>query len=501
MLRKTDSELFTDYLSDCSSLPMGCAEEIVFPQSLQEIRQVLTEFNSKKIKVTFSGAGTGVVGARIPLSGAVLATDNLNRIIDIKEYGKNGLKTAVVEPGVRLNELNAYLRTYGLKYLPDPTEKNAFLGGTIATNASGAQGFKFGQTRDHVLGLQVVLADGNVLDIQRGKYTLNKDLKIRLNDARDISCSLPDFRLPKSKNSAGYYVGPGTDLIDLFIGQEGTLGMVSLAEIKLVPLPEDVLSAMVYFGKEDDAVDFGAQLRDVSKRNRNAADCNVCIDAACIEFFDNNSLVLLRKKFSGIPESKTAAIYFEQDILGCGFDDILECYADFLTRAGISDNNIWIAQKQNDRDKMEKIRYDLPVLINEKVKANGFSKISTDIAVCDDNAKGMFEYYKSRLKGTRIPFCIFGHIGENHLHLNLMPETDDDFNKAKQMYTDFVKQALLYGGTISAEHGIGKLKREYFKLMAGEKALAGMAKIKSSFDPNLILCPGNIFAPELFDSL
>ena len=139
------------------------------------------------------------------------------------------------------------------------------------------------------------------------------------------------------------------------------------------------------------------------------------------------------------------------------------------------------------------MRYDLPVLINEKVKKNGFSKISTDIALSDRNFPAMFDLYDRRLKNSVIPYCIFGHIGENHLHVNLMPENKKDFQGAKNLYLEFINKAVRLGGTVSAEHGIGKLKREYLKIMLGIKGLREMAIIKKTIDPDLILNQETIF--------
>ncbi len=147
------------------------------------------------------------------------------------------------------------------------------------------------------------------------------------------------------------------------------------------------------------------------------------------------------------------------------------------------------------------MRYDLPVFINERVKENGFSKINTDIAVSDRHFPGMFDFYERALENSSMQYCVFDHIGENHLYVNLMPKTKNDFQRAKNLYLEFVKEGLRLGGTVSAEHGIGKLKRKYLKIMLGVKGLREMAIIKKTIDPDLVLNQGTIFEDKFFKQL
>jgi D-lactate dehydrogenase (cytochrome) len=495
MLSKNDQNTFQDYLEDSSSMAKGQADAVIFPQSEQEIIQIVKQANSDLTKITVSGAGTGVVGGRIPFGGIILATDRMKKIIQVNNPSSN--PSAVVEPGVSINELNQYLKDFRLKYLPDPTEKNAYLGATVATNACGAQGYKYGPTRIHILGLHIVLPQGQLLCIRRGEHIIKKRLEINLKDNIDISCELPDFTVPQIKNAAGYHIGPGTDLVDLFIGQEGTLGVISRIELSLSELPSEILSAMIFFDVQEKALDFVKKLKERS----NGISVKPGIDVACIEFFDACSLNILREKYSRIPKGSKTAIYFEQNIFDQDISLILDEYSELMQRSQIRDSQIWFAQNLKDRELIEKIRYDLPVMINEKVRLNGFSKISTDIAVSDDNFMEMFEFYDRNLRSCGIDHCIFGHIGENHLHVNLIPKTEEDYKKSKKLYLQLVNKAVDLNGTIAAEHGIGKLKRQYFKIMVGERVLKQMARIKKEFDPKLILNPGNIFDPEIFDQL
>jgi len=500
MLRKRDPSEFAAYLEDSSGLSNGYAEEIVFPKTETEAAEFLKEASDKNSKVTISGAGTGVVGGRIPYGGVILSTDKLNQILEIIRFKDQPGGLAVVEPGVSIENLNREIKKLQLRYLPNPTEKNAFVGGAVGTNASGARGFKYGSTRKYVNNLRVVLAQGQILSIKRGEVILKDSLYINLSNRNSMQCPLPNYVLPKIKNAAGYFIGQGTDLIDLFIGQEGTLGLISAVGLKLNELPAENFSGLVFFTDQIKALDFVNTIKRCSYLTRQVNNSND-IDVACIEYFDQNSLGLLSKEYSQIPKGKKAAIYFEQDIFSGNQLTVMEKYTDIIEKIGVNPNEIWLAESSKNKDLLNDLRYDLPVLINEKTKHNRFSKISTDISVDDEHFPAMFRYYQKKLQTTAIPYCLFGHIGENHLHLNLMPEKDDDFIKAKQMYLEFITEAVRLKGTISAEHGIGKLKAEYLKIMVGDKGQYQMGIVKRTLDPALILGIGNILDEKLLRNI
>ena len=204
----------------------GQADEIVKPANEAEVIAFLREASTKGTPVTISGAGTGVTGGRVPLSGALLSLERLNKL----EIGSG---CAVAGPGVLLSDLHAAAASRGQFYPPDPTETSAAVGGTIATNASGARSFRYGDTRRHVLGLRVALMDGRLLDIRRG-------------DAVDFP--VPPLPIPPTtKHTGGYRLAPGMDWIDLFTGSEGTLGVVTEATLRLLPNPTALLAGVVFF--------------------------------------------------------------------------------------------------------------------------------------------------------------------------------------------------------------------------------------------------------------
>ncbi|HEY3580532.1 MAG TPA: FAD-binding oxidoreductase, partial [Pyrinomonadaceae bacterium] len=434
-----------------------------------EVAEVLASANRDRTPVTVSGAGTGTVGGRVPFGGIVLATDRLNRIKSIND------DRAVAEAGVILADFQRAVDQKGLLYPPDPTERGAFLGGTVATNASGARTFKYGPTRNYIERLKLALATGEVLDLRRGGIPLSEILKI----------PLPTYRRPATrKNATGYFITPDMDAIDLFIGSEGTLGVICEIETRLVPKPQGLLSGVVFFANEADVLAFVTEARTLSAR--------------AIEFFDNESLNFLREKYPEIPKEAVGAIFFEQETTDLTEEPIFNEWMNLMDwHNAIIDS--WFATNEQDQARLREFRHQLPVLMNEWFAHYRQRKVSTDMAVPDAAFAGMFRLYQDTLRTSGLRYTIFGHIGDNHVHVNILPRDEDEGTRARELYVQFLKYAASVGGTLSAEHGVGKLKRDYLRLFYTDEQLREMAAVKKALDPNGILGRGNIFAEELLN--
>ena len=480
MIIKRDKDIIKSYFEDESGLLGGYADEVMFPDGEKDIVNILRDSSSKKIPITISGGGTGVTGARVAFGGNILATDSLNKIINIDE--KN--LSVTLQPGVRLSELEKELSNRGLIYSPDPTEPNAFIGGTISTNASGAKCFKYGSTRKYVKKLKVVLSAGDVLDIKRGEYLIKKNERFSLKlKNKEISFKLPAYSMPDIKSASGYYVKDNMDLIDLFIGQEGTLGFILEIGLALDKNPGKVMSFFSFFPSEQDSLNF---VKDAKS-----------LDALSLEFMDVNSLGLLQKKHPNIPEHSKAMVYFEQNYKKENESALIDSWTSLLKKHNASTEKTLFADSEKERQKLKEFRHSLPEAINEIVKSNKLPKAGTDIAVPDNSFSEMFKFYKEKLSSSKIPYLIFGHIGENHLHVNMLPKNEEEFVKSRSIYMDFVKKAVGLGGTVSAEHGIGKLKHAYLEAMYGKDNILEMAMLKKSLDPAYILGLDNIFPRDL----
>lgn len=490
MLIKNDRDTIRSYFEDSSNLKGGYADSVAFPEDIMALSGLLKEANKKSTPVTASGGGTGTTGSRIPFGGIVVSLEKFNRILKVSKEGR----IADAEAGLLVEDFKNRCERQGLFYACHPTERGAFLGGTVATNASGARSFKYGPTRNYVRRLEMVLADGRILEVRRGERTLTgKDSKLSLDDGLEINIPLPTYKMPEVKNSAGYFAREGMDLIDLFIGQEGTLSIITEIEIALTCLPSKILSSFAFFKAVPDSWDFAAEARRMSKDGNYSGG----IDALSIEYLDENALNLLRLKNSSVPKDARAAIFFEQELNEADEEKALDAWLKLISKSGASADDTWVAMTEEASEQFNKIRHSIPESINEIVKKNGFRKLSTDIAVPEKNFTEMMNFYTDVLRAGRIGYAIFGHIGECHLHVNLLPRNSVELKKSEEVCLEFVKKGVSLGGTVSAEHGIGKTRHKYLEMMYGKQGILEMARIKKAFDPNCILGLDNIFPKEV----
>ena len=476
MHTKSNPDEIQSFLSDASFIRDGYADRVFFPETVDDVSEILSAANRDRTPVTVSGAGTGTVGGRVPFGGIVLATDRLNRIKSIEN------DRAVAEAGVILADFQRAVDRKGLFYPPDPTERGCFLGGTVATNASGARTFKYGPTRNYIEGLKLVLASGEVLTLRRGE----KDF-LKLLSEHGCKIPLPNYRPPATrKNAAGYFVSPNMDALDLFIGSEGTIAVICEIETRLVPKPQGLLSGVVFFANESNVLAF------VGDAKRGA------VDARALEFFDNESLNFLRQKYPEIPAEAVGAIFFEQETTDQTEAAILNKWLALLDQHHAFTDS-WFATNEQDQARLREFRHQLPVLMNEWFAHYRQRKVSTDMAVPDEAFPGLFDLYKQTLRSSGLRYTIFGHIGDNHVHVNILPRDEDEAARARELYVQFLKYAASVGGTLSAEHGVGKLKRDYLRLFYSDAQLREMAALKKHFDPHGILGRGNIFAEEFLN--
>ena len=507
MLVKTDPDEIQSYLSDSSYMQSGYAERVVFPETAEDVAEILRAATRDKTPVTISGAGTGTVGGRVPSAGIVLATDKLNKIESIA-HNQDGGGSAVAEAGVRLADLQKFVDSEQLFYPPDPTERSCYFGGTIATNASGARTFKYGPTRQYVQRLKIALATGDTVNLRRAELraTQSGQIKIPLSSGRAIEARLPTYQMPHTrKHASGYYVVPEMDLLDLFIGSEGTLGVMVEIEVALLPKPEALLSGIVFFSAEGDLLAFVRDARERSLANRGSSPTvregvseasSGNLDARALEYFDSESLNFLRQKYETIPAEAVGAVFFEQESTAATDESLLNEWLVLLEQHQALVDKSWFATNETDQAKLREFRHALPVLMNEWFARHNQRKVSTDMSVPDAEFPGMLRFYQETLRPAGLRYTIFGHIGDNHVHVNILPRNDEEAAKAREIYLLFLKRAAAVGGTLSAEHGVGKLKRDYLRLFYSEENLHEMAALKRAFDPAGILGRGNIFSED-----
>lgn len=515
---------YESYLSDESGLGPGHAQTIFFPTTEKQVADFLREMNTRKVPVTISGARTGIVGGAVPEGGALLSSDKMNRIVGVRWVKKTSEWRVTVEPGIRLKELHERVEKKDLKdtrtssigaswrdlsqflsdpnqyfYPPDPTEDSASLGGTVATDASGARTYHFGRTRRYIRMLRIVLATGDVLEIQRGDNIVNSSrlLRLRLLDGSDKTVQIPSYESPHVKSSAGYLSTEKMDLIDLFIGSEGTLGVITLIEVALAIKPKHTAMFLAFFPSEDDAIGFAIRTRLLETSNAK-------LTVHSIEYFDSNCLNLLRRmKQEGklktgitLPMAEpSAAILCEfsyHDLPGA-----VQSLQQPLEEFRSSLNNSISAIETQGMEQLRELRHAVPEAINKivaerKMQVPGMHKIGTDTAVPDEKLKPMLRSYSNLLRAANLEHYVFGHVAESHLHVNMLPKNQKELAEAERLADEMAREAVGLGGTVSAEHGIGKMKGGLLEIMFSDSEVKQMLSTKRALDPNLILNPGNM---------
>jgi len=536
-LRWIDSEdtvksEYEKYLTDESRFGEGHARIIFFPESEEQISAFLRRMSSEYVPVTVSAGRTGIVGGAVPPRGAVLSTERMNKILGLTFDSTTGEWLVRVQPGVILRDLQIKIERKEFRellsgagesekedlkrfledpqryfYPPDPTEDSSTIGGNIATDAAGARTYKYGSTRRFVRRIRVALANGDIIDIRRGRVFAGpgRTFEIQFSDGRYVTVQLPSYSMPNVKNVAGYYVDEGMDLIDLFIGSEGTIGVLTEAELALAPRLGNLLTALIFFPSETDAIGFVHRIRGDHPKGRAYAEL-----PESIEYFDSNSLNLLRLRrkesttpleIPAFPEGAEAAILLEQSYMEEDFEKLIEALDASLRENRSSLEATMSATEGSDRKRLTNIRHALPETVNQVIASRKrqipeIHKVGTDTAVPDEYLDAMLEYYVKRLVEERFEYVIFGHISENNLHVNVLPNTLEVLRRAERLAEEFAGWAVEHGGTVSGEHGVGKLKRSLLKLMYGEKGVEEMLQVKKTLDLQLILNPGNIFPTD-----
>jgi len=511
------SEDFPSYLVDESKISGGYAEYLFFPNTEEEIASLICKMREEELMITISAARTGIVGSAVPFGGAVLSLERMDSVIGLGYDDEAERWFLRVQPAISLNEINHIVKLRKLElhqsipeeknwiekfetekthYYPvDPTEMTASIGGTIGANASGARSFKYGSTREWIRRIRVVIGTGDVLVIPRGKYKAKDGKFVIKTSEGDLTIKIPTYKMPKAKNAAGLYTKPDMDLIDLFIGSEGVFGAITEADIWLKEFTPQ-MSNVVFFKDEIDALEFVIKLRTSEK-----------IQPEFIEFFENNALSLLRDKqkedpkfvnMPAIAEDITTAISFDlpysEETLSEYFIEISK----MLEECNSSLNNTWSAYEDREIARFKHFRHAVPEIVNNiiaerKKQFSEIHKLGTDMSVEDIHLKEMMEFYRVSLKEAGLEYVMWGHIGDNHVHVNILPRNMDDLKLGKELYKKFADKAVQFGGSVSAEHGIGKIKHEYLQIMYGEEGVLQMREIKFSLDPNCVFNCGNIF--------
>ncbi|MDD4182688.1 MAG: FAD-binding oxidoreductase [Candidatus Omnitrophica bacterium] len=488
MIIKTKKEEFESYLEDTSNL-YGNASSLYIVKSRDELIELIRDFNKHKARFTISAGRTGTTGGCVPLEGVIISIEQLKSIIEIDK----DKKTMHLETGLTFKEFEGITAKNNLMLRACPTESLAFIGGAISTCASGVRGFGYGSIRNYISEIEVILPTGEPMVIKRGTIFSKERLFDFEYKGKKFKFKLPSYTAPKIKSQAGYFVHSNMDLIDLFIGSEGTLGVVVAVKIDLQDKPVDVFDGLIFFKKETQGLGFIAEIKNLKQKN--------LLKPTSLEFFDENSLNMLREEYSFVPACE-CAVYFEQAIEPCDKPDILmDKWVNLIEESFALTEKSLLADTSQERERIFEFRHRLPQLINEYLRNYKQLKTAVDCAVPHNSFTYMYNFYKEKAKESGIRYVNFGHIGEDHLHFNFLPKATQETFTAKKYMEMFCKKAVSLGGTVSAEHGIGKIKKPYLKIMYDKSQIEEMARLKKYFDPNCIMGLDNIFEKEILSSI
>lgn len=520
----TDTEQINDvyalYLDDESHSFDGETERLVFPTTELEVANELRNAYENGTALTMQGGRTGLTGAAVPLGGTTLNFEEMDKLLFMNYYADDDCYSITAEPGVLLEDLVKAVESKNLDELKgkgnsenqkalerflednremsfpiDPTETSAWLGGIVACNASGARTFRYGAVRDWVKRIRVLLPNGDALDIRRGEvFADNGIFEIELADGTSVEVDGPDYEMPSTKNAAGLYSKSDMDLIDLFIGCEGILGAITEVELVLAELPQSIMTVMAFFPSEEDAVDFVYEMREPDSP----------VPPEFIEYFGPYALDMIREKAGdagikvpALTEETKAVVFFEFAYAEEEMEEKVMALEELLNRHGSSSESSWAGLDYRELEKMKTVRHFVPETINSliaqrKARYDKVHKIGTDMAVPDEHLREYLAFYREVLEKQGMEYVIFGHIGDNHLHVNMIPRNNEEVEQGMENYRLFAKRAVELGGTVAAEHGIGKLKRQFLEIMYGSDGIEEIQTVKRKLDPKWLLNPGNM---------
>jgi glycolate oxidase len=425
----------------------------------QDLRALLDDARRAGTTLTAAGGQTSTTGASLAESGLLVSFERMARVLDVDVA--RGVATC--EPGVGLGELQRVAAAHGLRYAPDPTsEDECTLGGSLATNATGARTLRYGATRRWVEALDVLTLDGRLHRLERRQA---------------------------QKDNTGY--APLRDPIDWFVGSEGTLGLILRARVRLLPRPGGQRALLVFFRRLTQALDTAVAL------SRAAA-----LRPASVELLDRFGLLAetIPDFVRRVPEGATAALHVELEEEEPIPDEDLGAWLSFLDAQGALVDDTIVATDATARRRLRRVRHALPSRFNQLAEPwlpRGGGKLSMDWAVPPSALAEAIELSRRTLEELNpCAFSIYGHVGSGHPHVNLLARDADElsrFEAALEPIYDFV---LAKGGAVIAEHGVGKVKRDLFRGRTPPMTHAAMLALKRVLDPEALLAPGNLFTRE-----
>lgn len=453
MKATTDRAVLAGFARDASGLEL-MPEALLRPRDERDAAEAIGAANAARTAITAAGAQTSTTGASITDRGAVLSLRALDRLMDIDVEGR----TVRAQCGVIVADLRRACAEHGLLFTPDPTsDEDCTVGGAVACNASGARSYAYGATRPHVVALRVAMADGRIEEFHRSRL---------------------------EKNTAGYLMAQ--EPVDWFVGSEGTLGVVLEAEFSLLPLPARTTGLAIPFRSESEALGFVVAARESDT-----------LAPRCLEYTDAQATGFMRA--AALDESwarGAAAMVYAEDSGDDGEAPLDRWLAVIESCGGLADD-LRIFEGEAALREARRLRHAVPAAMHERAapfRAQGGRRVSTDWAVPYRQVGEAIESSRRAAAACGIePAVTYGHAGNGHPHQNWVARDPDELQAMEGVVEATLRAVIARGGTVAAEHGIGKLKKRWLPLQLGERQFAVMRALKKALDPDGTLAPGNLW--------
>ena len=505
------------FLDDAAHYPGGHAPAVAFPRDEAEVAELVRGAD----RVLPVGAQSSLTGGATPMGDLVLSLSKMNAV------GELAHDRVTVQPGVALTTLRQVLDAGGKAYPPVPTFEGATAGGVVSTNAAGATTFKYGTTRDWVRGLTVVLACGEVLDVEREQARATDGRFVIETPRGEIAVPVPTYRLPRvPKHSAGYHAARDLDLVDLFVGSEGTLGVVTSVTLDVLPRRAAVCFVLIVLDDEGQATRFAARLRRVSLDTRRRAD-PAGLDVVAIEYLDRRSLELAcadgadRRNNVSIPLTAHAVLLLQIELPpgtspGRVYEQIGHAVLPDVPRGpivhlcrllgseGLLDRAVIAAPGDTARAaEMLAFREAVPEAANRQVAVarravdDTIEKTAADMIVPFPKLPDCLRLFRAAFESRGLDHAVWGHLSDANLHPNVIPRSADDVRAGKEAILECGREVIRLGGCPLAEHGVGRnpVKQALLRLLHGDAGIERMRAVKRALDPENKLAPGVIFPP------
>lgn len=512
-----DPAAVESFLEDAAHYPGGTAAGVWRPTSIDEVSACLRG-NETILPV---GAQSSLTGGATPFGGIVLSTDRLTSTSIAGDRVRVGA-------GVPLQLLQDELAKIGRWFPPVPTYLGAFAGGAVATCAAGAATFKYGTVREWVEGLTIVLAGGDVLPLSRGECIAGPDGIFEIATSTGVRrIQIPELRMPDvPKRSAGYFLAPGMDLVDLFIGSEGTLGVIVDATFRTATIPGGICRAIVPVPTEDAAIALTGELRSAAQAIWRSGDPNG-IDLAAIEHIDARSIQVVRddgvdrKLDISLPSGTGVVLLIDLELsatasnadlwsqLENARDDSTEDaplvrFCRLLDSRGVLDDTEIALPKDRARAAaFAELREAVPAGVNRRValakqQDAAISKTAADMIVPFGRFGDMMRECRRLFAERELDLAVWGHISDGNVHPNVIPRSVGDVQKGREAILQLGSAVIAMGGCPLAEHGVGRnpIKQQLLRQLYGDDGIRAMRALKLSLDPNGSLASGVIFPSQ-----